>query len=115
LDWERYKQICDTPAVFSRWMLEQSCELLSPALCARVDHAMVRGVLDKPAGHRGGTPTDMFVLTLTLEEVESILATILAAEAAGKTTSGTRDRGLGGFAAAWGEYRDSLGRAADVP
>ena len=27
MDWERYKSLCDSPQVFSRWMIEQSVEL----------------------------------------------------------------------------------------
>ena len=90
-------------------MLEQSCELLPPELCARLSESMSGEALGKPPDHQGGSATDMFVLALSPAEVETILAVIRSAEAKGATTTGTRERGLGGFAAAWGEYRDSLG------
>ena len=108
LDWDAYKRLCDTPAVISRWMLEQTAELLEESLCAALESAMRHAPLAKPADHKGDAGTDMFQLGLEREQVLAVHARVAAAVQAGETTSGTRSRGLGGFEEAWREYAESL-------
>jgi hypothetical protein len=104
LDWKRYKQICDTPNVFSRWMLEQTIELTELPLAAEIDAVLGTVPLHKPADHSGGEGVDMFELAFTEDQVNAIRLAVLKATSAGQTTSGTQNRGLGGFLEAWSEY-----------
>jgi len=108
LDWDRYKQICDRPNVFSRWMLEQTRELVDADLALRLAAVQDASPIEKPFDHQGGAATDMFALMLSDVEVERICLTIESAIAAGVTTSATRRRGLGGFREAWTEYLTGL-------
>jgi len=106
MDWNDYKALCDSPWMFSRWMLEQTMEVLSgaPHLATGLRRALEGAPLDRPADHRGGTATDMLEVVLGAEEARSIHKLVLDAVDAKLTTSGTKSRGLGGFAEAWGEY-----------
>src|SRR5512144_112601 len=106
MDWNDYKALCDSPRTFSRWMLEQSIELLedSPRLVESLSRVLGGEPLDKPDDHRGGASTDMFEVELVVDDARAIHRTVVDAENVGRTTSGTKARGLGGFAAAWQEY-----------
>jgi hypothetical protein len=113
MDWDRYKTLCDTPDVCSRWLLEQTLELLdAPALAQRLREGMSSGPLPKPDDHEGGSETDMFQMSLSLPEVRAVSQRVEDAMAAGVTTSGTRERGLGGFVETWREYQRYLERCA---
>jgi hypothetical protein len=112
LDWDAYKRLCDTPDVISRWMLEQTAELLNGALRVELENALKLSPLLKPCDHKGGAATDMFQLSLTTEQVQAVHERIVSAVAGGATTSGTRARGLGGFEEAWREYVDHLNAAS---
>jgi hypothetical protein len=106
MDWTRYKQLCDTPSVFSRWMLEQTLELLrrydSPS--AALERTLTDAAIAKPEDHSGGPATDMFELRLSTAEVVAIVGVVATARSEGGATSATRSRGLGGFLEAWQEY-----------
>jgi hypothetical protein len=106
MDWSAYKSLCDSPHTFSRWMLEQSIELLADEapLAARVAAVLRNAPLEKPADHRGGAMTDMFAVALSVAEARAIDAAVTRAVAQGRTTTGTRSRGLGGFREAWHEF-----------
>ena len=106
MDWNTYKSLCDAPMIFSRWMLAQSVELLDDhrRLAAAIETVLCGVPIKKPAAHRGGASTDMFELVLSVEDARTIHKLVRAAAAAGRTTSGTASRGLGGFAEAWLEY-----------
>ena len=106
MDWNDYKALCDSPRMFSRWMLEQSIELLndSPQLANRLLRVLDGEPLAKPYDHRGGALTDMFEVGLVVGDARAILRTVVDAKNVGRTTSGTKARGLGGFAAAWKEF-----------
>ncbi|MCZ6619442.1 MAG: hypothetical protein O7E57_15070 [Gammaproteobacteria bacterium] len=109
MDWECYKRLCDRPDIWSRWMLEQTLELLDQTEMSKpIRRAMVRAPIAKPEDHRGGGATDMFELTLTSTEVNMVSELVVAAIAGGKTTTGTKNRGFGGFREAWEEYRRFL-------
>jgi len=109
LDWDAYKQLCDTPNVFPRWMLEQTCELLAGELREQLTRNLADAPLDKPSDHRGGAATDMFVLRLPLCHAIAVRDRVRAAVAAGESTSATAGRGLGGFEEAWQEYVQHVG------
>ena len=87
-------------------MLEQTLELLceAPDLARPLRLALDRAPLPKPLGHRGDAQTDMLRLELDAATAQAIIAVVQRAVAQGAVTSGTRDRGLGGFAEAWQEY-----------
>ena len=107
MEWAEYKRLCDRPDVWSRWMLEQTTELLVRAQrddLARLLDVAEREPLQKPDGHRGDETTDMFELALSRADAEAIARTVAASVAAGERTAGTRARGLGGFVEAWNEY-----------
>lgn len=105
MDWDRYKRLCDQPNVVSRWMLEQTLELVEGEEIATVlEGALASKALSKPADHRGGQATDMLVLDLRPAQRATILRLVSAASDAGRVTSKTTERGLGGFVEAWREY-----------
>ena len=115
MDWNRYKQLCDTPSVFSRWMLEQTLELLthsgSPSgssSSAALEQSLRSGAIAKPEDHKGDAATDMFQLKLSSAEVAVIVSVVAAARTQGTATSATQSRGLGGFVEAWQEYDRSI-------
>lgn len=112
MEWDEYKRLCDSPHVFSRWMLEECVELLASETRLReaLAGAMRGAPLDKPRDHRGGPRTDMFEVTLAPDDARAIHRIIAAAASDGRTTSRTRPRGLGGFEATWREYVDFLKR-----
>ena len=113
MDWERYKQLCDTPDVCSRWLLDQTLELLDDSPAAhRVRQDLKNPPLEKPYDHDGGEETDMFRMSLSLPEVRSVRRRVEEAAARGTTTSATRGRGLGGFVETWREYEQYLERQA---
>jgi hypothetical protein len=109
MDWLAYKRMCDRPDVLSRWMIEQTYDLLGDDGLRRSLAAVLNSApLPKPEDHRGGGATDMFVLGLRLDDVVSVERAIVRAVSEGRTTAATRQRGLGGFAEAWTEYRRHL-------
>jgi hypothetical protein len=106
MDWDLYKALCDRPDVVSRWLLEQTLELVDDAdLAVRLTLALNGTSLPRPQDHRGPRELDMLQPALTLADVETLRDVVGRAVAAGRTTTGTRTRGLGGFVEAWDEYR----------
>jgi len=104
LDWSSYKRLCDRPDTWSRWMLQQTRELLTGPLAEQLGAALAGRPIAKPEDHRGSNATDMFVLELSVASRLDILSVIESAQRAGLTTSATVGRGLGGFLEAWREY-----------
>ncbi len=98
MDWDEYKRRCDTPGVVSRWMLERTAELVDSSVAERLLAATSGKPLPKPEGHKGGPGTDMFELQLDGAVVDAVVAAVERAHAAG-------NQKLGGFVAAWREYR----------
>ena len=118
MDWREYKRLCDSPYTFSRWMIEQSIELVvdEPELMLVLQQALKDQTLEKPCDHRGGVATDMFVLRLNLDQAGAVYERIRTAALVGQRTTATRERGVGGFVAAWREYVSFLERAmTDAP
>ena len=107
MDWDEYKTRCDSPEVWSRWMLGETLELLSgdAELSAALRRAMAGEPIAKPPGHKGGDTTDMFELRLDAAQADAVVARVRRAVERGAETEGTRGRGLGGFLEAWFEYR----------
>ena len=85
-------------------MLEQTGELIEPPLAEWLQRALLMAPLEKPADHQGARETDMFELDLPAAVVQSIAASIGEAARAGRTSTATRRRGLGGFREAWAEF-----------
>lgn len=124
MDWAQYKILADTPGIWSRWMLEQTLELLQhPRLASdscgslsavrerivsQLHTCMTQASIPKPADYKGGPSLDMFRLSLGPSETRALLALVQQATDIGLTTSGTAKRGLGGFVAAWQEYLGSI-------
>jgi len=111
MNWSCYKRLCDRPEYWSRWMLEQCIELFEQqgetALSAALRAALQQPPLAVPADHRGHAATQMFHLALPAAARQRALVVVQRAAAAGRTTSGTAARGLGGFVEAWREYAAS--------
>jgi len=93
-------------------MVEQSLELVAddPQLARVLLRALAAPALDKPHDHRGGAATDMFTLSLELDQAVALYGRIRDAARDGRRTTATRERGLGGFVAAWYEYVSYLER-----
>lgn len=124
MDWPQYKVLADTPGVWSRWMLEQTLELLQDPrlsrgsisgrgpvherLVAQLHNCMDQAPIPKPADYKGGSSLDMFRLSLAPAEARAMLGLVQQATDMALTTSGTAKRGLGGFVAAWQEYLGSI-------
>lgn len=106
MEWDEYKRLCDSPQMFSRWMLEECLELLSSEARLReaLAAAMCASPLEKPSDHLGGAQTDMFEVIVAPTDAKAIHTIIGDAVRDGRTTSRTKPRGLGGFEAAWREY-----------
>ncbi len=108
MDWDEYKRRCDQPGTFSRWMLEQTRELLEQAeageLASKISTNLGTPPLPKPADHKAGRATDMFELELVLTDARAVMQWMRHAVEQDWTTAGTRARGLGGFVEAWMEY-----------
>ncbi len=85
-------------------MLTQTAELLDGPLAGLLHGVTAGEPLPKPSDHTGGEETDMFVLRLSPASRLAVLQAVEAACAAGRSTSATVTRGLGGFVAAWREY-----------
>ena len=105
MDWKCYKQRCDSPEMWSRWMLNETIGLVGAqsSFGLTLEAAMRATPLEKPLDHRGGPATDMFELDLGASEVDAIVLEIEQAAQRNATTSG--GRGLGGFVEAWQEYQ----------
>lgn len=89
-------------------MLVQTVELLEQEPGAEASRLLLEQTLraqplGKPADHRGGPLTDMFRLPLTAAEAAAVVEAVARASAAGRTTTATAVRGLGGFVEAWSE------------
>ena len=108
MDWDEYKRRCDEPRVFSRWMLEQTRELLERAeaneLASKIGSSLGGPPLPKPRDHKAGRATDMFELELEHPDARAVLRWMRHAIEQDWRSAGTRTRGLGGFAEAWLEY-----------
>ena len=117
VDWDEYRVRCDSPEVWSRWMLAQMLELLSgdAELSAPLHRALSGEPIAKPRGHKGGDATDMFELRLDEAHADAVVARVRRAVERGVETEGTRGRGLGGFLEAWMEYRDFIAAQHRLP
>lgn len=112
MDWKCYKQRCDKPEMWSRWMLNETIALLGEQshLAQSLQEAMRQAPLVKPDDHRGGPATDMFELSLDGAEVGEIVAVVEQAIQRETKTSGGRS--LGGFGEAWQEFQRQVIRNA---
>ncbi len=81
-------------------------ELLgSDHLKALLRVALATQPLPKPADHRGGPATDMFIVAIARDPLNKIVDDVRDAVNNDRRTTQTQARGLGGFIAAWVEYQ----------
>lgn len=106
MKWLEYKRIVNQPDTMSRWMLEQSAELLACELADCLLTFLKQDPITKPPDHMGGKSTDMFRLKLKSEQARQVLKSIERAVKEGRVSSATAERGLGGFQEAWQEVFD---------
>ena len=108
MNWTTYKLLCDRPDYWSRWMLEQCCQLLvqldESSLRLALEQALNSEPLLTPPDHTGVAATQMFHLQLSPALRQDLLAAIQQASELKLTTPHTQARGLGGFVQAWQEY-----------
>ncbi|MDA1073405.1 MAG: hypothetical protein O3A63_01420 [Proteobacteria bacterium] len=109
MDWETYKALCDQPQYWSRWMLEQTRNLLESRnpVAVKIAQALKAVPLLKPPDHTGDKRTDMFAIDLGEAEVSDILAAIRRAH------DREPERILPGFELAWIEYRSGVRKIAN--
>jgi len=114
MNWNEYRALCDSPRMFSRWMLEQTIELIAdePRLAPVLANVLRGAPLDKPTDHRGGAVTDMFEVGLRIEDAQRVHSLMHDAVSIGRRTAATQSRGLGGFTEAWSEYAAYVERNA---
>ena len=105
--WNEYRHLCDQPNVLSRWMLEQTIQLINdPALTQPLASVIVGTPLGKPADQYQNSLTDMFVVSMTKHQLEPIVVEVRRAVAENRTLP--TGRGLGGFEESWSEYLEWL-------
>lgn len=108
LQWSTYKRLCDQSDHWSRWMLDQSIDLLGQLgeehLASMLGSALNGAPIEQPATHRGPVAAQMFVLTLPVPSRRRIFAAMQRAVELEMSTPATAQRGLGGFVEAWREY-----------
>ena len=108
MQWDAYKELCDQPDYWSRWMLEQCADLMAQQqkadLQALLEAALEQPPLPMPLDHRGPPATQMYQLQFTRTQRQAMLLAVAEAQQKGLTTSQTKRRGLGGFVQAWQEY-----------
>ena len=104
MEWSAYRQLCDSPNVFSRWALEQSKTQLNTDLRDAIDAVLLKQHLEKPHGHKGDKRTDMFQLQLPPRAVNEIIECLNHAHELKKQTSGSVIRDYTGLIKAWEEY-----------
>ena len=119
MDWITYKQLCDRPDYWSRWMLEQCIDLLQQleerSLAAALDGVLAGASMDTPADHRGGTATEMYRVALPVSQRQALLQAISGAQARNLRTQQTKNRGLAGFVEVCRDFAEqrSIGEKID--
>lgn len=84
-------------------MLVETASLLDEPLRATLLANCQGTPLPKPGDHKGGVDTDMFEVALTPDEVADVLSVV--EDAARRGTATLRSKRLGGFVAAWREFK----------
>ncbi|NCF43685.1 MAG: hypothetical protein GWP70_02545 [Proteobacteria bacterium] len=105
MDWQRYKRLCDQADYWSAWMLSQCVTLLqaseltnTSSVIAELQADLAESPLPFPPGHRGDLRTQMFHVSLSYSQCQTLLEAIELANANQQYTSDTRASGLAGFA-----------------
>ncbi len=112
--WEVYKQRCDQPDVVSRWMIEQTAELLDAGLRERLLAELAEKPIPPPRGHLGDDRADMFVINDLSDVALEISDSVDRAVIAGRRTSATTIHGVGRFGEIWCSYAAYVKRMANV-
>lgn len=79
--------------------------LSSDRLEAVLRDALASQPLPKPADHRGGPATDMFIVSIARDRLDEIVEDVRDAVEHDRRSTRTQARGLGGFIAAWTEFQ----------
>ena len=80
MDWDDYKATCSRPDVFSRELLTwTNSHLTASEITQRITAVLEGNVLTRPADSRTDPRTDMFVVTLSATDVQTILEQLSAA------------------------------------
>ena len=112
--WEVYKQRCEQPDVVSRWMIEQTAELLDAGLRERLLAELAEKPMPPPRGHLGDTRADMFVINDLSDVALEISDSVDRAVIAGRHTSATTIHGVERFSEIWCNYAAYVERLANV-
>ena len=112
--WEVYEQRCVQTDVVSRWMIEQTVELLDAGLRGRLLAELAEKPLPPPRDHLGDARVNMFV-TNELSRVElEISDSVDRAVVARRRTSATTINGVGRFGEIGCNYAAYVERLANV-
>jgi limonene-1,2-epoxide hydrolase len=80
VDWDDYKATCSRPDVFSRELLNwTNSHLAASEITQRITAVLDGSVLTRPADSRTDPRTDMFAVTLSAADVQTILERLSAA------------------------------------
>ena len=109
MEWAKYRELCDSSNVFSRWALEQTKSQLEPPKRRLIEQVLTNAPIEKPNDHKGDDRTDMFPLSLDQETIGEIIDALRRAESLNKQTTGEVVRGYGGLIKAWEEYQAKHG------
>ena len=112
--WEAYKKQCEQPDVLSRWVIEQTAELLDDDLRGRVLAELAAEPLPRPSGHLGDSRADMFLLNDLGDVALAISAAVVHAVRGGRRTSAVTNLRMKRFVAVWNNYAAYVARLADV-
>jgi len=102
--WEAYKRQCEQPDVLSRWVIEQTAELLDDDLRGRVLAELDAEPLPRPSGHVGDRRADMFLINDLGDVALSISVAVGQAVRGGRCTSAVTTLGVRRFDAVWRNY-----------
>lgn len=100
MDSYRYKQVCESPNVFSREQIEQTIVLVGKEISLRkkLEWSLQGHPIEKPPQHGGGAKSDFFRLKLTREDLKAIVDKLTQAEVSvvapdGETTQEASETG----------------------
>ena len=112
--WEAYKQQCEQRDVLSRWVIEQTAELLDDDLRGRVLAELAAEPLPRPSGHVGDRRADMFLINDLGDVALAVSAAVGQAVRGGRCTSAATTLGVRRFDAVWRSYAGYVAGLANV-
>ncbi len=97
----------------TRWVLDQTLAVCQGVSQTLLQQALQSIPLKKPEGHQGDELTDMFVLSLSTDEVVQILHWVGIAIEQNKQTTGPFTRDYQGIQRTWLEYQSWIKKRFD--